>query len=260
MSVRGGLTSTYRFNVPAAGRIRSNNKAPNGRISSAYYKTQTGSRGNTRVLNLLPTSIQYNGSPLTRIEMQRGSAFLNPNTNIVDRAFSANNSISNSSRLNNDYRRYRGGYVYNFPSYIPYYNEGDQVAWGPSYPWALGNYGYAAYPYPYNKVTDYRVPYPENLDIVPYTGVSENPALYPENLYTTIPYANVGANPVHDVIYNKGFAAPYPLNYGYPNASPECSPYLNCQRYTGPNACRACVSNQGGTNNCATQICGPQVI
>lgn len=45
----------------------------------------------------------------------------------------------------------------------------------------------------------------------------------------------------------------------YPPASPECMPYMSCVNSSNPNDCRSCVSALGGTEHCATQICGPHL-
>ena len=72
----------------------------------------TSSRYGSRIINATPTSgeVRFNGLAITRPEFMKGSSFNNPNANIANRVFQPGGKLKYKSRINNDYRKFRGGY------------------------------------------------------------------------------------------------------------------------------------------------------
>lgn len=249
MSVRSSIHGTNYYNVPAAGILRARNTAYRGRTNTAFYNKQTGSRANTRIINVQPISLGFNGLPITRGNGLMATGFFKPDINISNRAFNPCANIKNSSRLNNDYRRFRGGYLYNFPQYLGYNNFGNSYAFGCSYPFALGTYGTTAFPVRPDQLVncspEYSIPLNQPVSCSPEYSIPLN---QPVNCSVGYP------------IGYPTYATPCTLNNPYPITSPECAPFLNCQCYANPNDCRSCVAAQGGGPHCADQICGPHVV
>lgn len=193
------------------------------RSNALYSPTLSGGRfNNIASRNIASKNVTYNPRIGLNSNLEAGSFRNNARFALGNRSL-GNESLANSGGLIQTGRNFNG---YNFGSLLN-----------------RRNVNYNGFPSYYTSV-DPRLNY--------------NPVVYP-NGYPGYPIARPNL-----LVYGNGTPYQYgpsqfsynPYTYSYPSTSPACAAYAGAAAISDPVLCRENVYQNGGTPQCARQICG----